>query len=71
MTQEEFWIKENPDKKGRVYGFGTEGVKLNKSTTLAAARHSSTEHFDQRGQAQLLNQSITKQAEVINQIAKK
>ena len=28
MTQEELWIKENLDKKDRVYGFGMEGVKL-------------------------------------------
>ena len=71
MTQEEFWIKENLDKKGRVYGFGTEGVKLKKSATIAAACHSSAEHFNPRQQAQLLNESITKQAEAITQIAKK
>ena len=71
MTQEEFWIKENLDKKGRVYGFGAEGVKLKKSATIAAARHSSAEHFDPRQQAQLFNESITKQAEAITQIAKK
>lgn len=71
MTQEEFWIKENLDKKGRVYGFGADGVKLNKSATIAAAHHSSAEHFDPRQQAQLFNESITKQAEAITQIAKK
>ena len=71
MTQKEFWIKENLDKKDCVYGFGTEGVKLKKSATIAAARHSSAEHFDPRQQAQLLNESITKQAEAITQIAKK
>ena len=60
MTPEEFWDKENLDKKGRVYGFGMEGVKLKKSTRIAAARHSSVEHFDPRKQAQLPNQSITK-----------
>ena len=71
ITQEEFWIKENLDKKGRVYGFGTEGVKLKKSATIAAARHSSAEHFDPRQQAQLFNESITKQAEAITQLTKK
>ena len=71
MTPEEFWVKENLDKKGRVYGFGTQGVKLKKSAAIAAARHSSAEHLDPREQAQLLNQSIIKQAEVISQIAKK
>ena len=48
MTQEEFWIKDNLDKKGRVYGFGAKGVKLKKSATIAAARHSSAKHFDPR-----------------------
>jgi len=71
MTPEEFWIKENLDKKDRVYGFDIERVKLKKSCTIAAARHSSAEHFDPREQAQLLNQSITKQAEAIRKIAKK
>ena len=71
MTQEEFWIKENLDKKDRVYGFGAEEIKLKKSTTIAAARHSSAEHFDPRQQAQLLSESVTKQAEAIAQIAKK
>ena len=71
MTQEEFWIKENRDKKGRVYGFGTEGIKLKKSATIAAARRSSAEHFDPREQAQLLSESIAKQAEVITQLTKK
>jgi len=71
MTPEEFWVKENPNKKGRVYGFGTEGVKLKKSATIAVAHHSSAEHFDPREQARLLNQSITKQAEVVTQITKK
>ena len=47
------------------------GVKLKKSATIADARYSSTEHFDPREQAQLLNQRITKQADVISQIAKK
>ena len=70
MTPKEFWVKENLDKKGRIYGFGTEGVKLKKSATIAASRHSSVEHFDPREQVQLLNQSITKQAEAINQIVK-
>jgi len=71
MTQEEFWIKENLDKKARVYGFGREMVKLKKSVIIAVARHSSAEHFDPRQQAQLLTESITKQAEAITQIAKK
>ena len=71
MTQEEFRIKENLDKEGRVYGFGMEGVKLKKSVTIAVVRYSSVEHFDPRQQAQLLNESITKQAEAITQIAKK
>jgi len=44
---------------------------LKKSATIAAARHLSAEHFDPRQQAQLLNESITKQAETITQIAKK
>jgi len=48
MNSEEFWIKENLDKKDHVYGFDTEGVKLKKSATIAAARHSSVEHFDPR-----------------------
>jgi len=65
MTQEEFWIKENLDKKGRVYGLDTDGVKLKKSTTIAVAHHSSAEHFNPREQVQLLNESITKQAEAI------
>ena len=51
MTPEEFWIKENLDKEGRVYGFDTERVKLKKSATIAAAWHSSAEHFDPREQA--------------------
>ena len=59
------------DKKGHVYVFGTEGVKLKKSATIAAARHSSDEHFDPKEQAQLLNHSISKQAKPISQIAKK
>lgn len=71
MTPEEFWLQENLNKKDRAYGFGTEGVKLKKSVTVAATCHSSAEHFDPREQAQLLNQSITKQAEAISQIAKK
>ena len=71
MTQEEFWIKENLDKKDRVYGFGTEGVKLKKLATITAAHHSSAEHFDPREQAQLLNQSITKQGKAISQIVEK
>ena len=71
MTQEEFWSKGNLDKKGHVYGFGAEGVKLKKLATIAAARHSSVEHFDPRQQAQLLNESITRQAKAITQIAKK
>lgn len=71
MTPEEFWFQKNLDKKGRVYGFGTEEVKLKKSVTITAARHSPAEHFDWRKQAQLLNQNITKQAEAISQIAKK
>jgi len=54
MTQVEFWIKENLDKKGRIYGFGTEGFKLKKSATIVAARHLSAEHFDPRQQAQFL-----------------
>ena len=65
MTQEEFWIKENLDKKCHMYDFGMEGVKLKKSVTIAAVRHSSAEHFDPREQAQLLNESIIKQAEAI------
>jgi len=36
---EEFWLQENLGKKGRVYGFGTEGVKLKKSATITAACH--------------------------------
>ena len=44
---------------------------MKKSATIAVARHSSAEHFDPREQVQLLNQSITKQAEAISQIAKK
>jgi len=44
---------------------------LKKSATIAAARHSSAEHFDPREQAQLLSQSITKQEEAISQIARK
>ena len=44
---------------------------LKKSATIAAARHSSGEHFNPRQQAQLLNESIIKQAEAITQIAKK
>ena len=71
MTLEEFWLQGNLDKKDRVYGFGNKGVKLKKSATITAARHSSAEHFDPREQAQLLNQNITKQAEAISQIAKK
>ena len=71
MTQEEFWIKENLDKKDRVCSFSSEGVKLKKSATIAAARYSSAEHFDPREQTQLLNQSIIKQAKTISQIAKK
>ena len=71
MTPEEFWVKENLDKKDHVYDFGTERVKLKKSSTIAATRHSLAEHFDPREQAQLFNQSITKQAEAISQIAKK
>ena len=71
MTPEEFWIKENLDKKDRVYGFDIERVKLKKSCTIAAARHSSDEHFDPKEQAQLLNHNISKQAKPISQIAKK
>ena len=44
---------------------------MKKLATIAAARHSSAEHFDPRQQAQFLNESITKQAEAITQIAKK
>ena len=44
---------------------------LKKSATIAAACHSSVEHFDPRQQAQLLNESITRQAEAITQIAMK
>ena len=55
MTPEEFWLKENLDKKGHVYGFGTKGVKLKKSAIIVATRYSSTEHFYPREQAQLLN----------------
>ena len=51
MTPDMLWIKENPDKKGRVYGFDTKGVKLKKSVTIAAAHHLSAEHFDPREQA--------------------
>jgi len=71
VTLEEFWLQENLDKKGHLYSFGTEDVKLRKSATIATARHSSTELFVQREQAQALNESITKQAESISQIAKK
>jgi len=44
---------------------------LKKSAIIAAACHSSAEHFDPRQHAQLLSESITKQAEAITQIAKK
>jgi len=55
MTQEQFWFQENLDKKGRAYGFRTEGVKLKKSAIIAGVHHSSAEHFDLRQQALLLN----------------
>ena len=71
MTPEEFWLQENLDKKGRVYGFGTEGVKLKKSATIASTRHTSAEYFDPREQPQLLGQSISKQEEAISQIVRK
>ena len=45
---EGFWVKENLDKKGHVYGFDMEGVKLKKSATIAVAHHSSVKHFDPR-----------------------
>ena len=61
----DIWVQANLNNKGRVYGFGSEGVVMKQRArhSFSAARSSSVNNYDPREMAQRFNESVQKAAE--------
>ena len=62
--ERDFWVAQNLNNKGRVYGFGSEGLVMRQQARYStSARSSSVNNYDPREIAQRLNESFAKAAE--------
>ncbi|KAJ8443079.1 hypothetical protein Cgig2_004284 [Carnegiea gigantea] len=68
LSERDIWVQGNLTSKGRVYGFGTEGVVMKQQSRLSASTRSSSVHnYDAREMAMRLNESAVKAAEEARQ----
>ena len=64
ISEHDFWITQNLKNKGRVYGFGSEGLVMKEQVCQStSARSSSVNNYDAREVAIRLNESVAKAAE--------
>jgi len=68
LLERDFWVVQNLNNKGRVYGFGSEGLVMRQQSRQSMpARSSSVNNYDACEMAQGLNGSVTKAAEEARQ----
>ena len=68
LSERDIWVQGNLTSKGRVYGFGAEGVLMKQRSRLSASTRSSSVHnYDAREMAMRLNESVVKAAEEARQ----
>ncbi|KAJ8435921.1 hypothetical protein Cgig2_013268 [Carnegiea gigantea] len=68
LSEQDIWVKGNLTSKGRVYGFGAEGVLMKQRSRLSASTHSSSVHnYDAREMAMRLNEGVVQAAEEARQ----
>ncbi|KAJ8433272.1 hypothetical protein Cgig2_001670 [Carnegiea gigantea] len=64
LPERDIWVQGNLTRKGRVYGFGAEGVVMKQWSRLSvSSRSSSVNNYDAREMAMRLNESAVKAAE--------
>ena len=67
LSERDIWVQGNLTSKGRVYGFGAEGVVMKHRSRLSALTRSSSVHnYDARDMTMRLNESVVKAAEEAN-----
>ena len=69
LSERDIWVQGNLNSKGRVYGFGAEGVVMKERSRLSVSTRSSSVHnYDAREMAMRLNESAVKAAEEARQV---
>ncbi|KAJ8450676.1 hypothetical protein Cgig2_021148 [Carnegiea gigantea] len=64
LSERDIWVQGNLTSKGRVYGFGAEGVVMKQRSRLSvSSRSSSVNNYDARKMEMRLNESAVKAAE--------
>ncbi|KAJ8439327.1 hypothetical protein Cgig2_022464 [Carnegiea gigantea] len=59
LSEQDIWVQGNLTSKGRVYGFGAEGVLMKQRSRLSASTRSSSVHnYDAREMAMRLNEGV-------------
>uniref|UniRef100_A0A7C8ZQM8 Uncharacterized protein n=1 Tax=Opuntia streptacantha TaxID=393608 RepID=A0A7C8ZQM8_OPUST len=62
--ERDFWVAQNPNNRGRAYGFGSEGLVMRQHARRSTStRSSSVNNYDVREMTQRLNESVAKAAE--------
>ncbi|KAJ8420846.1 hypothetical protein Cgig2_013289 [Carnegiea gigantea] len=68
LSEQDIWVQGNLTSKGRVYGFGAEGVLMKQRSRLSASTRSSSVHnYDAREMAMRLNEGVVQAAEEARQ----
>ena len=68
ISEPDFWVAQNLNNKGHVYGFGSEGLVIKQqSRRSTSAQSSSVNNYDTHEMAMRLNESIAKAAEYARQ----
>ena len=61
VMERDFWVAQNLNNKGRVYGFGSEGLVMKQqSCQSTSAWSSSVNNYDAHEMATRLNESVVK-----------
>ena len=64
LSERDIWVQGNLNSKGRVYGFGAEGVVMRERSRMSvSSRSSSVNNYDAREMAMRLNETAVKAAE--------
>ena len=64
LSERDVWVEGNLNSKGRVYGFGAEGVLMRERSRMSVStRSSSVNNYDAREMAMRLNETAVKAAE--------
>ena len=64
LSERDVWVEANLNSKGRVYGFGAEGVLMRERSRMSVStRSSSVNNYDAREMAMRLNETAVKAAE--------